>query len=249
MYCDQAQCLALIDASLTQLPEEAADRYLAIGRVQLYVGMLAVNAAARKNAQQYLELTRAFRQVGYLLSAGVDSMRVTDCACVARAIGEALPRHADSAAPTAGIQLGAFDARASHAGIAEILNDIERQSGFARRCGLLVVGLNFATIAMASAWRDENLLALTCCQAMQLCLVAARDEQLGSEPDTGAAARELVSAFFARLSDAVRPEITIVNQIPAPEVSVRFPARRTETEVRRDAAGNLLGATQVETDV
>lgn len=45
------------------------------------------------------------------------------------------------------------------------------------------------------------------------------------------------------------PTVHVVNNVPPAEVSVKLPARRTETDVQRDAQGNLLHATQIETDL
>lgn len=45
------------------------------------------------------------------------------------------------------------------------------------------------------------------------------------------------------------PEITLEATLPTPNIIVSMPARRTETDVTRDKDGNIIKATQIETDV
>lgn len=51
------------------------------------------------------------------------------------------------------------------------------------------------------------------------------------------------------LPEQAAPVVNVRNEVQPAEVKVQLPARKTETSVTRDASGNLISATQVETDL
>lgn len=58
-----------------------------------------------------------------------------------------------------------------------------------------------------------------------------------------------VAAPAITVENRVEPTpVSIVNELPPPEVTVNLPARRTETTIERDRAGNIVRAEQLETD-
>jgi len=44
------------------------------------------------------------------------------------------------------------------------------------------------------------------------------------------------------------PNVAITNDVQPAEVTVALPARKTETTIARDKAGNIVKATQIEED-
>jgi len=54
--------------------------------------------------------------------------------------------------------------------------------------------------------------------------------------------------FEAQMPEPAAVTVNVQNNMPPAEISLKLPARKTETDVRRDADGNIVHATQTETD-
>lgn len=52
-----------------------------------------------------------------------------------------------------------------------------------------------------------------------------------------------------QVPEQAAPVVNVHNEVPPAEVTVKLPSRRTETDVVRDRDGNLVHATQIETDL
>ena len=50
-------------------------------------------------------------------------------------------------------------------------------------------------------------------------------------------------------NDVLAPVVNVTNELPAPEVTVNLPDRRVESTIERDASGNIVNVTQVESTV
>lgn len=114
-------------------------------------------------------------------------------------------------------------------------------------CAYLDVALVACHAGANAAWlgRDRELALATL-----LSELALRAASAANAADAPTAEMRALGDAFERLGAAMRPTIEIVNQVdvPAPLVRVALPARRTETRIARDADGNLVSASQLETD-